>query len=384
MNCLELRVPNQALQCMALLRRMPRNHPVRPIVEKDLRSWMKGYYGEKQVAYYLSLLPEEPYYIFHGLRIKDKKYFQMDLLILTMNFGLIVEIKNISGTICFKKGSNSVMRVYENNEEGISNPIEQVKRHKMQFHNWLSKNQIKGYPIEHLVTFSKTSTLIETTPDNTQIFKYVIYAESLINKIKELEMKYPNTHLSKKKLIHLTESLLQAHQPLMIDILQTYNLSQSNLYPGVQCPMCKKYPMEYYSANWNCLNCHHKSKTAHLQAVDDYFLIISPTMTRKQFGEFLLLRSPLVAKHQLRALNLPSTGSKRTTQYYLPPGCILSPLKENDMKKGKFTHETSIMPALGSANSGILQTTACTSLSTFKNPDSSTHSQNNIGFHCGS
>ncbi|MGG1677915.1 nuclease-related domain-containing protein [Neobacillus sp. NRS-1170] len=158
MNCMELRIPNQALQCMALLRRVPKNHPVRPIVEKDLRSWMKGYYGEKQVEYYLSLLPEEPYYIFHGLRLKDKKYFQMDLLILTQNFGLIVEIKNISGRIFFKKGSNSVTRVYENMEEGISNPIEQVKRHKMQFFNWLSKNQIKGYPIEHLVTFRKTST----------------------------------------------------------------------------------------------------------------------------------------------------------------------------------------------------------------------------------
>ncbi|MDN3018084.1 NERD domain-containing protein [Paenibacillus sp. BSR1-1] len=335
MNYLELRVPNQALQCMALLSRMPRNHPVRPIIEKDLRSWMKGYYGEKQVEYYLSLLPEEPYYIFHGLRIKDKKYFQMDLLILTMNFGLIVEIKNISGRICFKKGSNSVTRVYENNEEGISNPIEQVKRHKMQFHNWLSKNQIKGYPIEHLVTFSKTSTLIETTPDNTQIFKYIIYGESLITKIKELEMKYPNPHLSKKKLIHLTDALLQAHQPLMLDILQTYNLSFTELYPGVQCPKCKNFHVNYYSGNWHCSYCNHTSKNAHLPAVDD-FLLIHQTITRKQFSEFLRIPSSRIAGNLLRALNLPSTGSKRTTQYYLPPGCILSPLKENDMKKGEI------------------------------------------------
>ena len=336
MNCLELRLPTPALQCMALLRRLPKNHPVRGKVEKDLRLYLKGYYGEKDVDYYLSLLPEEPYYIFHGLRIKDKKYFQMDLLILTQNFALIVEVKNISGRICFKKGSNSVTKVYGNMEEGISNPIEQVKRHKLQFHNWLSKNQIKGYPIEHLVTFSKTSTLIETTPDNTQIFKYVIYAESLINKLKEFEMKYQKPVLSKKKLIQLTDSLLNAHQPLKLDILKTYNLSISDLLPGVQCPICEKYPMNYYSANWNCPFCLHKSKTAHLQSVDDYLLIIGPTITRKQFAEFLLIRSPMAAKHQLRSLNLPSIGSGRTTQYYLPPGRILSPLKENDMKKGEI------------------------------------------------
>lgn len=335
MNCLELRVPIPALQCMAVLKRLPKNHPVRPIVEKDVRTYLKGYYGEKEVDYYLSLLPEDPYYIFHGLRIKDKKYFQMDLLILTQNFALIVEVKNISGIIRFKKGSNSVSKVYENKEEGISNPIEQVKRHHMQFHNWLSKNQIKGYPIEHLVTFSKTSTLLETSPDNTQIFKYVIYAESLINKIKELELKYPKPVLSKKKLINLTDSLLQAHQPLMLDILQTYKLSFSDLYPGVQCPKCNQFHMEYYSANWHCHNCPYTSKTAHLPAVED-FLLINRTITRKQFAEFFNISNSRIAGNMLRALHLPSTGTKRTTQYYLPTGRILSPLKENDMKKGEI------------------------------------------------
>lgn len=335
MNCLELRIPNQALQCIAVLRRMPKNHPVRPIVEKDVRSWLKGYYGEREVDYYLSLLPEEPYYIFHGLRIKDKKFFQIDLLILTQNFALIVEVKNISGIIRFKKSSNSVSKVYENKEEGISNPIEQVKRHKMQFHNWLIKNQIKAYPIEHLVTFSKTSTLIETTPDNTQIFKYVIYAESLIGKIKELEERYPKPVLRKNKLIQLTDSLLKAHQPLRLDVLQTYNLSFSELIPGVQCPKCNNFHMVYFSAKWNCLYCSNTSKTAHLPAVDDY-LLINKTITRKQFAEFLHINSSRIAGNLLRSLHLPSTGSKRTTQYYLPPGCILSPIKENAMKKGEI------------------------------------------------
>jgi len=43
-----------------------------------------------------------------------------------------------------------------------------------------------------------------------------------------------------------------------------------------------------------------------------------------------------VAKNLLHSLNLPSTGAKRNTQYFILPDCIFSPLKENDMKKGEF------------------------------------------------
>jgi hypothetical protein len=95
----KLQIPIHVLQGEALLRRLLKNDPRRPEIEKDIRIQMKGYYGEKNFSYYLSFLPEEKYDIFQGLRLKDKKEFQMDVLILSQNFILIVEVKNISGTI---------------------------------------------------------------------------------------------------------------------------------------------------------------------------------------------------------------------------------------------------------------------------------------------
>jgi hypothetical protein len=90
--------------------------------------------------------------------------------------------------------------------------------------------------------------------------------------------------------------------------------------------------MKYTSANWHCPHCHFISKTTHLQAVDDYFLLIHSTITRKQFGEFLHITSTYIAGNLLRALNLPSTGTKRGTNYYLPKNGILSPPDENDKR----------------------------------------------------
>ncbi|WP_256942513.1 hypothetical protein [Bacillus sp. OV166] len=42
MVVLELKLPIQAYQGMAILRRVSKNHPIMPTVERDLRSWLKG------------------------------------------------------------------------------------------------------------------------------------------------------------------------------------------------------------------------------------------------------------------------------------------------------------------------------------------------------
>ncbi|WP_342433590.1 nuclease-related domain-containing protein [Neobacillus sp. FSL H8-0543] len=309
------------------------NHPKRPIIKKDLGAWLKGYYGEKDADYYLSFLPEEKYLIFHGLRLKDTNYFQMDLLLISTSFALIIEVKNISGKLIFKKGSNLVVKEFDNNEEGMPNPIQQVKRQQIQYMNWLNKRQLKGLPVESLVMISKTTTIVETTPDNHQIFQQLIYAESLLDKIRELGMKYQKPRISQKRLLQLSDTLLKEHKITIPDILQKYQISQSELIPGVQCSNCKSFPMKYFSANWHCSYCNFISKTAHFQTVDDYFLLINQTITRKQFAQVLQIEATSKAKNLLLALKLPNTGSKRGTRYNL---CILSPHDENDSKKGEF------------------------------------------------
>ncbi|MEH7082313.1 NERD domain-containing protein [Neobacillus drentensis] len=317
MVVLELQLPIQAYQCMALLRRLPKNHPIRPTIERDLKSWLKGYYGEKECSYYLSLLPEDQYYIFHGLRLIDKKPFQIDLVVLSTRFIFMGEVKNLSTKLIFHKESNHVTKEFNNEEEGISNPVLQVKRQQIQFVNWLRKMQLLGLPIERVVIISKSTTRIETTPDNLQIFNDVIYAESLLDKIEEMECKHQKPAFSKRKLAQLVDLLLAHHQTPIPDILQAYKLSKDDISTGVLCPKCPTGAMAFYSAKWNCHICGYSSKIAFFPTVDDYFLLLGPTITRKQFAEFLHINSPFIAGHQLRSLNLPSSGSKRGTKYTL-------------------------------------------------------------------
>ena len=229
----------------------------------------------------------------------------------------MAEVKNLSKKLIFNKETNHVTKEFNNEEEGISNPILQVKRQKLQFVNWLRKMQMLGLPIEKVVIISKSTTKVETTPDNQQIFNELIYAESLLDKLDELEMKYQKPVFSKRKTSQLVDLLLAHHQTPIPDILQTYKLSKDDIKTGVLCPMCQTCHDGLLFGKLALSQLPAYLKNAHLPTVDDYFLLIGPTITRKQFAEFTHIDSTFVAGKQLRALNLPSTGSKRGTTYTL-------------------------------------------------------------------
>ena len=61
---------------------------------------MAGYYGEKSLDYHLSSLNQEKFDIYPGLRLSIRsQYFQIDSLVITTRFLLIIEIKNLKGEL---------------------------------------------------------------------------------------------------------------------------------------------------------------------------------------------------------------------------------------------------------------------------------------------
>jgi hypothetical protein len=52
--------------------------------------------------------------------------------------------------------------------------------------------------------------------------------------------------------------------------------------------------------------------------VDDYFLLIKPTITNMEFRQFLHIHSIHIAQKHLAAMNLPYTGKFRDRAYHRP------------------------------------------------------------------
>ncbi len=310
-------VPLKIRQLEALLRRLPPNHPKIPLIEQDLIKRRTGYRGEKNVDYHLSFLPDE-YLIFHGLRLVHQHPFQIDTLILAPSFITAAEIKNISGTLFFEKHSQQVIRQSSKGEDGFSNPLLQVQRHKVQLQGWMEKMKLPELPIELLVIISSNSTIIKTNPGNEHIYKTLIHAEQLPGKLEKLELSSPSLILSSKELNKVKRLLLKNHDPLFTSILESYKISPEEIIRGIQCPGCEQYSMSRMYGGWICQACSGESKNAHIRAILDYFLLLENSITSQQCRNFLLYDSKKNIYKFLSSLNLQSSGTTKNRLYHSP------------------------------------------------------------------
>jgi hypothetical protein len=86
----------------ALLRRLPKNHVKRTKIMEELSRRWAGYKGEASLDFHLRNLDEKNYLILHDLNLPDGKYnCQIDALLLSPNFALIIEIKNMTGKLTY-------------------------------------------------------------------------------------------------------------------------------------------------------------------------------------------------------------------------------------------------------------------------------------------
>jgi hypothetical protein len=316
----ERQIPLIIFEIDAILSRIHVNHPKRVTLEENRRNYMTGYHGEKQIDYHLeSYIKGNTCLYFAGLRLLfENQAFQMDTLFVTASFILIIESKNIVGSLTFEKDSTQVIREYNDKVQGFKNPIVQVERQKRLLTAWLQKRKFPLIPIIDLVGIADRRTLIKTTSDNRKIFEKIFYADILMNKINNLEALFVDKKLTPKQIQKLKETLNKEHTPAPPSILKTHGIKDSEIIKGIQCPHCKQYSLCRIVKKWYCRNCHLYSNNSHRQGIRDFFLIMSESISNKQCREFLLIDCPNAAKRVLASMNLPTTGSKKYRMYHRP------------------------------------------------------------------
>jgi hypothetical protein len=310
----------QKLEILLQGGRLPYNHPIYPEVVAEYKSRMAGYRGEKSLVFHLSMLPDEKYYIFHGIRLLYQGYyFQIDYLILCSAYALVLEVKNISGELKFEKDFNQTTCKKNGNEERIKNPVLQAKLQAKKLKGWLKEHNCTAIPIHYLVVNSNEKTTITSSSGNEQITRHICNSEDLIDKIDQIANFNKEEKLDSKEMKRIKRLLLSKHTPENPDILKQFNLSPSELLPGVKCPICSYLPMNLHNGIWCCPKCKLKSKTAHIPTINDYFLLVKPSITNAELRELLQIGSTSIASKFLTSMNLPFTGTYRNRVYHQPP-----------------------------------------------------------------
>jgi len=115
-----------------------------------------GDYGEKLVSEYLDNL-EDVFHIYHGVKGSfDRQHFEIDHLLLVHQGVILIETKNIRGTVIAKKNSWCQIKKSESGktyERDFRSPINQIERTSRIFESFLQSKGIKTR-VRPVVVFS--------------------------------------------------------------------------------------------------------------------------------------------------------------------------------------------------------------------------------------
>jgi hypothetical protein len=301
----------------ALNERLPRSHPQKEFIESKSRNLRAGFIGEKSLEFTFSFLPDEKYLIFHNLRFKDPQgYFQIDILLVTNSFILIIDAKNIHSEVIFDDMGQTIRRKNDQ-EEIFKNPVQQVNLQHLRFLRWLRKYNFHSIPIEKAVVYTNNTTILKNHTNQKELPNIVMHKDRLLEKIEELEDLYRTVHLKESALSELTYQLCASHIPNQLNTLDKYNLSARELIKGVICSSCLRAPMLRKGGKWCCDYCDATSKVAHKRALEHYGLLINEYINNREAREFLQVESRYIAKQLLQKEQLEKFGVTSGMKYKL-------------------------------------------------------------------
>ncbi|MBN3544280.1 nuclease-related domain-containing protein [Fictibacillus barbaricus] len=298
-------------------RRLVRHHPRFLSIEDELGGRLAGHYGEQSNDYFLK--PFNSFSVLHDLRLSaHDSFFQIDTLLLSPRFLLILEVKYITGTLIFDH-LNQVIRIRDDGtEEAFQNPIFQVKRQQSHLIEWMARNRIPQIPVRSLVVMSNPKTIIKAPPSNKEVSQYITHSPYLQERIKVFEKMFIEEKFTRKQIGKLSKILIHQHTPENPDLLKRYQIEEKDIIKGVYCTKCFFMPVHRKRGTWFCPKCSYKSNDLHLNTLMDFALLFGTKITNQQFCDFLCLSSRHVAKRLLFEMNLHHSGGFKGRIYILP------------------------------------------------------------------
>ncbi|WP_064092384.1 nuclease-related domain-containing protein [Rossellomorea aquimaris] len=307
------KIPLSILYNQALIRRISPDSIHLPQIQADLLKLWAGYHGECKVDRHLSTIDNPDLFILNDLCLPiGSTFFQIDSLILSKSFSVIIEVKNIAGVLEIGGEFEQLSRTINGETTGFTNPLSQAKRYKIHLLHWMKMKKIPMLPVEYLVVFTNSSSILNSMKNSQNNLKRIIRVENLVPTFMSLQQKYSIVHLINKQLKRLTNLLNKSH------IQYPNNMTEEKIIKGVQCTSCLEFSMIRNQSSWFCPNCEIYDKKAHEQAIYDYLLLKHPTINNKKAREFLRVDSPKVIHRLLNNMNLASRGEKKARVYFLP------------------------------------------------------------------
>ncbi|MGE7695887.1 nuclease-related domain-containing protein [Lysinibacillus sp. NPDC094177] len=295
----------------ALVTRLHPTHPQYQNFQQELKNKEAGDFGEQYVMKELQQIALlNDCYILHNVTLPSALPMQIDILLIIPNAIILLEIKNIRGTVHFKNDPRQLIRTSDSGEVHVfTHPEIQLEQYIQGMKHFLDAQHV-SIPIYGAVVFPFNNANIHREEGRLPI---LMAKELPIFLHKHLEKSKETKTMAEIKNIILSHLRNRTPFPLC----QYYQIDASALQRGVYCENCGRFGMQKLKIGWHCQMCQHRCRDAHVQSLKDYYMLVGETITNRECRDFLMIESEHVAKRILQKLQLPRGGSNKNSRYKL-------------------------------------------------------------------
>jgi len=209
---------------------------VKKQVDQDIRMLEYGIAGEKNVAFELKNT-YMPMIVLHDLYIEyNGLTAQIDYLVITQKFSLVIECKNLAGNIEVTKNGDFIRTTRFNGihkREGIYSPITQNQRHLAMIKeirlasktNFIMKGLVEKFfdvNYKSVVVLANPKTIISMAQGPKDIADQIIRCDQLVGYIRNLFNESKSEPSPEKQMYALADFFLDLHKPNLVDYTKKY------------------------------------------------------------------------------------------------------------------------------------------------------------------
>ncbi|WP_342542054.1 NERD domain-containing protein [Paenisporosarcina sp. FSL H8-0542] len=305
-------IPAGLFSLRRLHRRLSVNHPQFTDINQDLYNSNAGHAGEAYIDSVLSTIHFPiPHILLPNIRIheKDIPSTQIDILIFTTAYALIIEVKNWSGTISFQQ-VGQVLQTKDGIVRSMDCPTVQADYYVGNLLDWFVKHDTQ-LPVHRIVSFPFASTLL-------------IGAENRgIHSAKELPIILRKLNKLPQQLTHyqfqtLSRKLQEANLPFEhATACQKYGIHPSDLLKGIFCPKCESRLLKKSNRVYVCSSCLHIPDNPFYDTMIDWFTLVGNQITNRQLRLFAGVDKSYTVGYFMKKSNFPYSGQNKGTIYHV-------------------------------------------------------------------
>lgn len=294
----------------ALLKRLAPAHPKRHAVKSSLNNAKAGFGGEERLDEAMEHFdPPYAHRIIQDFSLPAPFKIQVDTVVLTQSHVFLLEVKNITGRLQFRQNPSALHSILSDGKiKSYKSPITQMNETTVRMQMFL-KTLGCSVPITSIIVIAHPSQIVEDAPHTARILS----AGEVNFYLSEIE---ESPILTIEELDRLGQAFLSAHQDYdPFPLAPKFQIETSEVETGVFCPRCLLGKMTRTKVAWECETCRLISRNAHSGALNDWFMLIKPTITTIECCEFIGLKSLDAAKHFLVKSGCQPVGGRRYRHY---------------------------------------------------------------------